>query len=255
MDFESGLRQATGKDRVFPAIDVDTLDDAKRLMDELVGLVAYVKFGLQLVTRESWSAAVAAADERGFKVFCDGKFKDIPNTVENAAYSIAHQRPGFFTVMADTSREALRAARTGVDRAAAELSLNEKPKIIAVTVLTAISDDECRQIYGADAKAKVLQFGTNAVEAGLDAIVCSPEEINLFRPAEKFKDTIIITPGVRPTWAASNDQSRVATPAEAIKRGADMLVIGRPITRPPREIGSIKEAVRRITQEIDEVLA
>lgn len=243
------------RDRIFPAIDVDTLDEAKRLMDELVGLVTHVKFGLQLATRESWADGIAAAKERGFKVFCDAKFKDIPNTVEHAAYSLAYHGPGFFTVMADNSREALHAIRTGVDRAVTELKLAEKPKIIGVTVLTSIDPEECMQIYGGEVQTKTLQFGTNAAEAGLDAIVCSPEELSLFRPNDKFKDTILITPGVRPVWASANDQSRITTPGEAIRRGADMLVIGRPITQPPKEIGSMKEAVNRILEEIEEALA
>lgn len=244
---------SSAKDRIFPSIDVDTLDEAKRIMDQLVGLVAYVKFGLQLATRESWAVGIAAAHERGFKVFCDSKFKDIPNTVEHAAYSLTQHRPEFFTVMADNSLEALQRVRAGVDKAATDLQLIEKPKIIGVTVLTSIHEDECLQIYGGDAQTKTLQFGTQALEAGLDALVCSPEEVELFRKDKKFEQTLIITPGVRPSWAATNDQSRVATPAEAIKRGADMLVIGRPITQPPPEVGSIKEAVKRIIAEIEEI--
>lgn len=245
----------SAKDKFFVAIDVDTLDEAKKLMDSLVGLVSNVKLGLQLATREGWAASIAAAHERGFKVFCDAKFKDIPNTLEHAAHAMTQHKPEFFTVMADNSIEALKNIRAGVDRTAVELTLEIKPKIIAVTVLTSISPAETQQIYGADAKAKTLQFGTNAVEAGLDAIVCSPEEIEIFRSDKKFDQTIIITPGVRPTWAANNDQSRLATPAEAIKLGADMLVIGRPITQPPAEVGPVQEAVKRIIDEIEEVLA
>lgn len=244
----------TAKDKIFPSIDVDTLEDAKRLMDKLVGLVTHVKFGLQLVTGESWAEGIVAARERGFKVFCDAKFKDIPNTVEQAAYAMSCHRPDFFTVMADNSIEALRAARTGVNRAAEELRLAEKPKIVGVTVLTSIGTDECRQIYGGDPQGKTLQFGTNAVAAKFDAIVCSPVELSLFRPASEFKNTLLITPGIRPAWAATNDQNRITTPAEAIKNGADMLVIGRPITNPPSEIGSVKKAVQRVINEIEEVL-
>ncbi len=239
------------KDRFFVSIDVDTLDEAKRLMDSLVGIVSYVKFGLQLATRESWIAGVEAAHERNFKVFCDSKFKDIPNTVEHAAYSMTQHRPEFFTVMADNSSEALVGIRNGADRAAGELKV-DAPKIIAVTVLTSIDADECMQIYGGDVQAKTKLFGTKAMQAGLDAIVCSPQEIELFRSDEEFKNTLIITPGVRPSWAATNDQSRFASPGDAIKSGADMLVIGRPITQPPAEVGSVRVAVKRIIEEIEE---
>ncbi len=241
----------TAKDKFFVAIDVDTLDEAKRLMDSLAGLVSHVKLGLQLATHESWTSVIEAAHEREFKVFCDAKFKDIPNTMEHAAYSLVSYKPEFFTVMADNSAEALRSVRSGVDRAAAELQLTDKPKIIAVSVLTSISPEECQHIYGGDIQTKTKQFGSNAVRAGLDAIVCSPEEIELFRSDSAFEKTMIITPGVRPSWAASNDQTRFTTPAEAIKRGADMLIIGRPITQPQAEIGSVQEAVKRIIEEIE----
>jgi orotidine-5'-phosphate decarboxylase len=239
------------KDRIFVALDVDTLDEAKKIMDGLVGLITNVKFGLQLATATSWAEVVVAGRERGFKVFCDSKFKDIPNTVEHAAAALTRHKPEFFTIMSDNSTEALRGIRRGVDGAAEG---GQKPKVIAVTVLTSIGPEECQQIYGGDVQTKTKLFGTNAVEAGLDAIVCSPEEIELFRSDEKFNDTVIITPGVRPSWAATNDQNRFSTPGDAIKRGADMLVIGRPITQPPAEVGSSKEAVQRIIKEIEEAL-
>lgn len=245
----------SARDRFFVALDVDTLDDARRLMDELVGLVTHVKLGLQLATRESWAEGIAAAHDRGLKVFCDAKFKDIPNTVEHAAYSLTCHKPDYFTIMADNSVEALRAARNGVDRAVAETGRDNKPKIIGVTVLTSINPDECLQIYGGEVKAKTELFGTNAVQAGIDAIVCSPEELPIFRPNKTFDNTIIITPGVRPSWGSANDQSRTATPGQAIRAGADMLVIGRPVTQPPSNVGSIKEAVRRIVDEIDDELS
>ncbi len=254
MDFMTKDAKISAKDMIFPSIDVATLDEAKRLMDSMIGLVTHIKFGLQLATAESWALGIAAARERGFKVFCDAKFKDIPNTVEQAAYALTSLQPDFFTVMADNSSEALQAIRRGVDNAATSLSLLVKPQIVGVTVLTSISPKECQTIYGAEPQEKTLQFGASAVAAGLDAIVCSPEEIALFRADEKFNNTIIITPGVRPVWAATDDQNRIATPAEAIKRGANMLVIGRPITQPPAEIGSTKEAITRIIAEIEEIL-
>lgn len=240
----------SARDRIFPSIDVDTLDEAKKLMDQLVGLVTHVKFGLQLATRESWAVGIYAAHERGFKVFCDAKFKDIPNTLERAAASLTSLQPDFFTVMADNNLAALQAIRKGVDETAGSV----KPKIIGVSVLTSITTEECQQIYGSDVQTKVKQFALSAHQAGLDALVCSPEELELLRSDENVKDMMLITPGVRPVWAAANDQSRMATPAEAIKRGADMLVIGRPITQPPAEIGSPAEAIKRIIAEIEEVL-
>src|SRR5438874_2059048 len=102
------------KDRIFVSIDVDTLDEAKQLMDQCVGLVSNVKLGLQLATSESWKACIEAAHQRGFKVFCDAKFKDIPNTMERASAALTKHGPDYFTVMADNDMEALRAVRSGV---------------------------------------------------------------------------------------------------------------------------------------------
>lgn len=241
------------EDRVFVSIDVDTVAEARALMSQLVGSVTNVKLGLQVATRESWKACIDAAHELGFSIFCDAKFKDIPNTVEHAAYSLTLHGPDYFTVMADNSLEALQAIRAGRDRAAKEAGI-APPKIIGVTVLTSISEEECVQIYGADAKTKVVEFAERAAEAGLDAIVCSPEEVGLLRANSKLDSLLLITPGIRPDWAQSNDQKRSATPAESIKRGADMLVIGRPITNPPNEIGTPKQAAEKIIQELKEII-
>jgi orotidine-5'-phosphate decarboxylase len=243
------------KDRIFVSIDVDTLDEAKRLMDRCVGLVGNVKFGLQLATHESWQAGIEAAHERGFKVFCDAKFKDIPNTVERAASALTHYRPEYFTIMADNSLEAMQAAHRGVEEAGNAAEYVDKPIVIGVTVLTSIEPEECQTIYGDGVQAKTLQFSLRALDAGLEAIVCSPEEVSLLRADARFKAALLITPGIRPKWAAANDQTRFTTPAEAIRRGADMLVIGRPITQPPAAIGSVKRAIERILTEIEEATA
>ncbi|MCA9346202.1 orotidine-5'-phosphate decarboxylase [Candidatus Saccharibacteria bacterium] len=240
------------KDRIFVSLDVDTLEQVIQAMDSFSDVLENIKIGLQVATRESWKACIDVAHERGFKVFCDAKFKDIPNTVEAAAYSLTKHGPDYFTVMADNSLEALKAIRRGTDKAVAENG-GKAPIIIGVTVLTSISEEECKTIYGADAETKVMQFAENAAEAGLDAIVCSPEEVRTLRQNPKLKNLLLITPGIRPDWAQSNDQKRSATPIEALKRGADMLVIGRPITQPPKEIGSTVDAVSKILEEIKEI--
>lgn len=237
------------KDRIFVALDVDNLEQARAAMDTLAGSVAHVKMGLQVATTEGWKACIDAAHDNGFTIFCDAKFKDIPNTVESASYALAKLSPDYFTVMADNSLEALEAIRTGVDRAVAE-SGTVSPKIVAVTVLTSITPEECVQIYGEKPQTKVMQFAENAARARLDAIVCSPEEVEMLRGNPLLDDLLIITPGIRPEWAQSNDQKRSMTPAEAIEQGADMLVIGRPILQPPVEVGSPKNAAQKIIDEL-----
>lgn len=240
------------KDRIFVSIDVSTIQEAEALLDQMVGVVGNVKIGLQLATSIGWKACIDLAHSKGFKIFCDAKFKDIPNTVEEAVYALSIQGPDYFTVMADNSFEALQAIRRGADRAAQELGI-KAPKIIGVTVLTSIDLEECMAIYGGEPAAKVMQFAENAVLAGLDAIVCSPEEVSVLRANSKFDGTLLITPGVRPDWAQSNDQKRSATPSDTIVRGADMLVIGRPIAAPPASISGPKEAVEKIIEELEGV--
>lgn len=236
-------------DRIFVALDVDSLDDAVIAMDLLEGAAVNVKVGLQLATTEGWKACIDAAHDRNLKVFCDAKFKDIPNTVESAAYALTKLKPDYFTVMADNSVEALQAIRRGTDTAAAEFGI-DAPKIVGVTVLTSISPEECVALYGASPQEKVMQFAENATTAGLDAIVCSPEEVSLLRSNPKFDGMLLITPGIRPLWAQSNDQKRSATPSDAMKLGADMLVIGRPIMSPPNTIGTPADAIESIIKEL-----
>ena len=126
--------------------------------------------------------------------------------------------------------------------------------VLAVTVLTSIDDEHCKLIYGQPAQDKVLEFALLARAVGMDGVICSPHELQYLTLQPELAGFSFVTPGVRPEWAATNDQKRVMTPGEAIKAGATALVIGRPITRPPANIGSPVEAVGRITQEIEEAL-
>jgi orotidine-5'-phosphate decarboxylase len=121
---------------------------------------------------------------------------------------------------------------------------------MGVTVLTSINNEECVSIFGNDSVTKVIQFAHRLVDAGADGIICSAQEVVFLDKYPQFGNFIKITPGVRPVWAAVGDQKRIMTPAEAIKAGADYLVIGRPITQPPAEIGGPVEAAKRIAEEI-----
>ena len=125
---------------------------------------------------------------------------------------------------------------------------------MAVTVLTSLSDSDCQLIYGAPSRDRVMEFALMAKEAGCNGVICSPKELEFLRREPALASMLMVTPGVRSAWAAVGDQKRVMTPAEAIKAGASFLVIGRPITQPPVEIGSPVEAAQRIAEEIAEVL-
>lgn len=243
-------RAANSAQRIMVALDVDELEQAKELAEELKGLGVTFKIGNQLGTYEGWKAAVAFAHSYGAKVFCDTKFKDIPATVEKSAKAITRRQPDFFNVMADNSLEALAAAVKGVDAAVAEYGVT-RPVVLGVTVLTSINENESHEIYGAPPAAKVLQFAKNAAAAGLDGVVCSAKEAKILRGDPATKDLLLVTPGIRPRWAAPDDQSRVITPAEAVQSGADYMVIGRPITQPPSQIGSPRQAALRIIKELE----
>lgn len=232
------------------ALDVDELAEAVKIAEELKGLGVTFKIGNQLGTYEGWHKAVAFAREYGAYIFCDTKFKDIPATVEKSARAITRHQPDMFNIMADNSRAALRGAVAGVESALVDYDLPIRPAIIGVTVLTSISDDEAVSIYGAKAADKVMQFAEMAAEAGLDGLVCSGQEVAALRANPKTSNLLLVVPGIRPSWAATGDQNRVMTPREAIDAGADYLVIGRPITQPPADIGSPRRAVEKILEEL-----
>ena len=244
------MRTFTPK-QIMVAFDVDELEQAGSIAQDLKGLGVTFKIGNQLGTYEGWKAAVNFAQRFDAHIFCDTKFKDIPETVKKSARAITRHQPDFFNVMADTQIDTLIAAVKGMKSAVLDYKLEKTPTLLGVTVLTSMSDDDVISIYGGDSRQKVLQFAITAASAGLDGIVCSAEEARMLRASELTKDLLIVTPGIRPLWAVSGDQSRIVTPRMAVEAGADYLVIGRPITNPPAEIGSSQNAVQKIMEEID----
>jgi orotidine-5'-phosphate decarboxylase len=186
--------------------------------------VSTMKVGLETFLRDG-DAAVAAAREAsgGRDVFLDLKLHDIPNTVGGAARSVAHLAPAFLTVHALGGSAMVRAA-------VAELP---ETRVTAVTVLTSMSEADLAAVglLGPSIEA-VRRLAALSVAAGARAIVCSPQEVAAVR-AEVGDAAVLITPGVRPAGSAAGDQARVATPEQALADGADLLVIGRPITAAP----------------------
>lgn len=236
-------------ERIIVAFDVDEIVEAREIAESVRDLGVTFKIGNQLGTYEGWKSAIEFAHEFGAKVFCDTKFKDIPETVKKSARAITRHQPDFFDIMADNNETALNGAVQGILSAVSDFSLTQ-PVLLGVTVLTSISDEESISIYGADSKIKVLQFATSAAKAGLDGVVCSPEEAVILRSNPDTAELILVTPGIRPKWASNGDQKRVMTPREAINAGVDYLVIGRPITQPPVEVGSPRDAILKIIEEI-----
>ncbi len=183
--------------------------------------VSTMKVGLETYLRDGDAAVHAAREASGGRdVFLDLKLHDIPNTVAGAARSVAHLAPAYLTVHASGGAAMIRAAADALS----------ETRVVAVTVLTSMSEDDLAAVgLRGPALDAARRLAVLAVGAGARAIVCSPQEVAAIR-AEVPDDVVLITPGVRPAGAALGDQQRVATPQQAIADGADLLVIGRPIT-------------------------
>lgn len=257
------------KDKIIVALDVDSLPKALKLVEALHPFVGYFKVGLELLMSEGPDRVVYEIKERGGKVFCDGKFMDIPNTVAGASRSVTKLGVEMFNVHCLGGSAMMKAAV----KAAKELSESMgtiPPLVLGVTILTSLDYQDLvemrlmKELNIADtvelAETKnsmirrlVENLALLAQESGLAGVIASPQEIDVIsRYCEP--ELLIVTPGVRPIWAAVGDQKRVMTPGEAVKAGADYLVIGRPITKPPSEIGDPVEAAKRIAEEIEGVM-
>jgi orotidine-5'-phosphate decarboxylase len=232
------------KDKIVVALDVPNRDAALSLVEQLTGLVGMFKIGKQLFTAEG-PQLVREIVAGGERVFLDLKFHDIPNTVAGAAQSANQLGVSLFNVHALGGSEMLRAAVQAIKNQPA--TQTARAKILGVTVLTSM-DDACLAEIGILHKADemVVRLATLARIAGLDGVVASPREIRLIREQIASDNFIILTPGIRPAWSASGDQKRVATPAEALRDGADYLVIGRAIT----DAKEPRAAAERILEEI-----
>jgi orotidine-5'-phosphate decarboxylase len=235
--------------RMLVALDVPTLPEALALVVGLRDQVGGFKVGLELCTAAGVPAVVEAIGAAGGAVFLDLKLKDIPNTVAGAVRAIVTrlgENVRMLTLHCDGGSAMLQAAV-----AAAREATANPPLLLGVTVLTSIDAVALQGELGIPAalEAQVVQMAQLAQAAGLDGVVASPHEVGAIRQA-CGSDLLIVTPGVRPTWAASQDQRRVMTPAQAVGAGADYLVIGRPITAAPTVEGGPPAAARRIAGEL-----
>jgi orotidine-5'-phosphate decarboxylase len=226
-----------GRERICAAIDFPTWREAEPFVHAVAQEVGMLKVGLELFVSEG-PPAVRAAAAHGRPVFLDLKLHDIPNTVEGAARSAAASGASLLTVHAAGGDEMVRAAVRG---AAGRLH------VLAVTVLTSLDDAALSRIglVGPAADA-VVRLARLAVDAGADGLVCSPHEVAAVRAAVG-PGPLLVVPGVRPPGAARGDQARVATPAEAVAAGADVVVIGRPL----REGGDPAAAARDIAATLE----
>ncbi|HVM61738.1 MAG TPA: orotidine-5'-phosphate decarboxylase [Verrucomicrobiae bacterium] len=213
------------KSKLIVALDVDTFQNAVRLVEATRNVVDVYKVGSQLFTRVG-PRIIEFLHEQGRDCFLDLKFHDIPNTVAKAVESAAALKVRMLTLHASGGEEMLRAAAAVADH----------PLLLGVTVLTSV---------GGNVRAEVLRLARLAKKSGLNGVIASPREIHPLREllGEKF---LIVTPGIRPAKAERGDQRRTMTPAEAIIAGADYIVVGRPIV----DAASPARAAQRIAEEV-----
>jgi orotidine-5'-phosphate decarboxylase len=223
---------------VFVALDTPDLSEALRLADLLAPHIGGFKVGLEFLTANG-PGGLRRFVELGRPVFADVKFHDIPNTVAGASRALASQNIAYFNVHASGGAAMMCAAREAI------ADIDHRPKLLAVTILTSLVGADLVEVgMQGNAREQVIRLAKLAQSCGLDGVVCSPEEIEAVREA-CGSGFLIATPGVRPEGAALADQRRVKTPKEALRAGADILAVGRPITAAPNPA----EAARAIAEE------
>ena len=231
------------KERLIVALDVDTFDEASALIDALSPAVDIFKVGIAPFTGFG-EKVLAKLAENNKKTFLDLKVHDIPNTVKNAARVAAEKNIFMMNFHCLGGEEMLRAAVDGAHQAS---KIGKTPILLGVTVLTSMGEEELAEVgLTGSVKEKVEGFARMAKRAGLDGVVASAKEA---RAIKDFlgEDFVVVTPGIRPDWAAKGDQKRILTPRQALEEGADYIVVGRPIIQAEDPV----EAARRIIEEME----
>ncbi len=212
----------------FVALDSTDVAAAAALAERLKGHVGGIKIGKEFFTANG-PAGVERIAACEMPVFLDLKFHDIPNTVASAVRAAAPLKPFMLNVHAGGGATMLRAAADAARDSAAALGCTP-PLMIAVTVLTSLDDDDLHHMgIAGTAHDQVLRLADLTQQCGLDGVVCSAREVTALK-RQNGRNFKLVVPGIRPTWASSDDQKRIVTPAKAVADGADFLVIGRPIT-------------------------
>lgn len=238
------------EERIIVALDVDSVEKAVELVEQLKDHVGVFKVGLELINVAGIQIFEILRRAGASKFFYDVKLHDIPNTVSGAMAGISCLNAWCVTVHASGGSAMLKAA---VETARKHSTPNNpRPRILAVTVLTSINETVLQdELY---VKSSVAEYVTHlalmAHEAGCDGVIASPNEIETIRAAIPDPEFLIVTPGVRPAGSAIGDQARVMTPGEAVQRGASLLVVGRPIVAASDPV----KAAQSIAAEIASVL-
>ena len=229
------------------ALDVDNYDYAVELVDRLSPHIEIFKVGLELHTIAG-ARIIEEIHKRGRKVFLDLKFHDIPNTVARAGIAAARLGVFMFNIHASGGHDMMKRCRDEVVNVCLKENIG-KPRIIAVTVLTSMSQEVMKQEVGIQhsLKTQVRHLAGLALKAGLDGVVASAQEAAMIR-GHCGRGFLIVTPGIRPAWASADDQHRMMTPRKALQEGSDYLVMGRAILNhddPARAIQLIRDEMAK----------
>lgn len=234
---------AEDRQAIIVALDFSDEKQVLSLVENLSPNSVRLKVGKQLFTRQG-PKIVESLVSKGFKIFLDLKFHDIPVTVAHACHAAADLGVWMMNVHACGGRRMMQAAREELEKLSAQ-----RPRLIAVTVLTSLDGSDITEIgMSGEVEENVMRLAKLAFESGMDGVVCSAHEVKTMR-REITDEFLLVTPGIRPAFSVTrDDQRRVATPKQALSDGADFLVIGRPITgsEDPRQ------AVAAIYQEVNE---
>lgn len=240
------------KEKIIVALDVSTAEEAREIIADLREDVGAFKIGLQLFSAVD-ASFVREVVADGIKLFLDLKFHDIPNTVAKAAVEVARMGVWMFNIHALGGGEMMRKTVEEVREICDKENLTQ-PKIIGVTVLTSSNQTTLREVgIETTVDAQVLNLAQLSAKCGLDGVVASPHEARIIRHNIENKSFLIVTPGIRSQesftanqFETNDDQKRVMTPAEAIKSGADYLVIGRPILQAADKYAAVQKILAEI---------
>jgi orotidine-5'-phosphate decarboxylase len=234
------MRMSSARDQLIVALDVSSAAQAQKIVTALGESVTFYKVGMQLYTAEG-PGIVRDLIRAGRRVFLDLKYHDIPNTVGAAVREAGKLGVSLLTVHGSGGSKMLRAATEAARES------NPALKVIAVTVLTSMDQDELNEIMQGNLEEQVVHVAGLALKAGCHGVVSSAREVRALR-TRMGNDFLVITPGVRPAGAAHGDQARVVTPAEAIAAGSTHLVVGRPITAAPNPAREAEKIIQEIKQ-------
>ncbi len=230
--------------RIILPLDYPKLSQAVVTLVETRHIISEYKIGLTAITAGFAQTLAQIVHELGLSVGWDGKWDDIPETVKGATNALLNLGTAKWCNVHASAGPASIEAAVNASRSFKTVM------VYGVTVLTSISPEDCLSYFGDEPNEKVLQFAKLLVRKRADGVICSPKEIEFLGQHPDLNNLWKVTPGVRPAWASANDQKRVMTPFDAIHAGADYLVIGRPITQPPAEIGTPEQAVNKIAEEM-----